>query len=147
MTSAPHIDDPAPAVVLTPQPQPGVAPPTSIATNAAPTEPTTDQDTVPLADVNALASSALQKQARICKVGRPIDDTIGNHRVVFFYTMVVEAGAGRIDDVTRIDDDLGDDRLLRCLLARAGETRFSAKGAADVRRKLQGSFAVRDLPP
>jgi hypothetical protein len=147
MTSAPRIDDPVPAVVLTQQPQPGVATASTASANVAPPEPTADQDTVPLADVNAVAAAALKKQARICKAGRPIDDTIANRRVVFFYTLVVSAGAGTIEEVNRVDDDLEDDRLLRCLLARAGETRFSAKGAVDVRRKQQASFALRDLTP
>ena len=129
--------DPSPSQALSVAPPPPSVP---VVEGTSGTEPT-------LADVSAAVRTAIKAEVRRCPPGKPITEAIKNRRVVFYFTQLVSAGKVTLVNVAKIDSDLGDDRLERCILNRVADVRLSAPGATDASPRLQETVDLGDLAP
>ncbi len=100
-----------------------------------------------LADVSAAVRAAIKTEARRCNPGRPITPAIEHHRLVFYFTQIVADGKVSLVDVTKVDSDLEDDRLERCLLARVADVRLLAPSATESSARLQDTLDLGELAP
>lgn len=129
--------NPAPTEAISVAPPPPTVPVVEGTSGAEPT----------LADVSAAARTAIKTEVRRCPPGRPITDAIKNRRVVFYFTQLISGGKVTLVNVAKIDSDLGDDRLERCILNRVADVRLSAPGATDASPRLQETVDLGDLAP
>lgn len=137
--AVPPLTPPAPAVEsgapVTPPP-----PTVPVVEGASGAEPT-------LADVSTAARAAIKTEVRRCNPGRPITEAMKNRRVVFYFTQQISGGKVSLVNIAKIDSDLDDDRLERCILNRVADVRLSAPGASDASPRLQETVDLRDLAP